>query len=974
MNPGKYIRLKRSIAYLLCIVLVSTVAVPVFIRAQSRRKTVRVGWYESSFNITDSSGRRSGYAYEYQVKLSAYTGWNYEYVSGSWSELLTMLEKGEIDLLSDVSFTKERTQKMLFPSLPMGTEEYYLFISPDNQEISSTKYSTLTGKKVGVNKGSIQKGLYDTWAKANKIRSEIVELTCSEDESLRMLENGSLDAYVTVDSFSNPTQAIPLIKIGSSDFFFAVNKNRPDLLSDLNYGMNKIQDENRYYNQQMFEKYFTKAGANAFLSTEEANWLSAHGPIRVGYQDNFMAFCAKDKITGEMTGLLKDYLDYASDCMSNVHIDFETKAYPTSDAAITALERGELDCIFPCNLNSYDSESLGIVITPPMVNTEIYAVTRTNDQKVIASKKNVIVAVNEGNPNYNSFLRDNYPDWKIVYFPTSEDCLKAISDEVADCILLSTYRLNNMSSLCDKYNLTTISTGLGLDYCFAIDTGETELYTIMAKTMSQVPDSTINRALSYYITEDAKVTLSDFVIENLVVVLGLFILILMIIVSLMLKSMRSEKKAKDLISATEIDKLTGLYNRDFFFQYADRMFRSHPNTSMDAIVLNIEQFHSVNALHGREFGDQVLRVLGEEIKNIAKTEKGIGGRYGADRFDIYIRHTDKYENIFRQLQNKLDDLASNTSIRLRMGVMPWQHGLEPVTQFDRAHTACSMARGHYKEHLIVFDDNVHRQELYNQRLINDLRRALERYEFEIYFQPKFNIQTEPPTLVSAEALVRWQHPELGLIPPNDFIPLFEKNGQIGLIDTYVWEEVARKIVFWQEAYGVTLPVSVNVSRVDLFDPALEETLDRILRFNGLAHECLRLEMTESAYTENAEHVIKVVENLRKKGYYIEMDDFGTGYSSLNMLSTMPIDVLKMDRIFIKNIEHDERNIQLVALILGIAKNLSIPVVAEGVETKEQLELLKNLGCEVVQGYYFSYPLHPTEFESEYIQNLSTQDS
>jgi EAL domain-containing protein (putative c-di-GMP-specific phosphodiesterase class I) len=273
----------------------------------------------------------------------------------------------------------------------------------------------------------------------------------------------------------------------------------------------------------------------------------------------------------------------------------------------------------------------------------------------------------------------------------------------------------------------------------------------------------------------------------------------------------------------------------------------------------------------------------------------------------------------------------------------------------------------------VFDDRVHEQEMYNHRLVNDLRRALDRYEFEVYFQPKFNIQTDPPTLVSAEALVRWQHPELGLIPPNDFIPLFEKNGQIGLIDTYVWEEAARKIVFWREAYGVTLPVSVNVSRVDLFDPKLEETLDRIILFNGLDHDCLRLEMTESAYTENAEHVIKVVNRLRKKGYYVEMDDFGTGYSSLNMLSTMPIDVLKMDRVFIKNIGQDERDIQMVALILDIAKNLKIPVVAEGVETEEQLELLKSLGCEVVQGYYFSRPLHSSEFESEYIQILSNHD-
>ena len=279
-----------------------------------------------------------------------------------------------------------------------------------------------------------------------------------------------------------------------------------------------------------------------------------------------------------------------------------------------------------------------------------------------------------------------------------------------------------------------------------------------------------------------------------------------------------------------------------------------------------------------------------------------------------------------------------------------------------------MARGHYKKHLIVFDETVRDRELYEQRLLGDLRRALDSYEFEIYYQPKYNIQTEPPKLVSAEALVRWNHPELGMISPDDFIPLFERNGQISLIDKYVWEEAARQIVRWRDTCGIMIPVSVNLSRVDVFDPMLGNTLDSILAFNRLDHSALKLEVTESAYTENADQVIHVIQNLRGKGYEIEMDDFGTGYSSLNMLSAMPIDVLKMDRAFIRNIEHSEKDIQLVSLILDIAKSLKIPVVAEGVETEEQLSLLKKLGCSLAQGYYFSRPLHASEFESTFIRN------
>ena len=968
--PATVLYLRRCAAFLLCLVLVLTFIAPVGAHAQEDGKTVRVGWYNSSYNTMDPSGRRSGYAYEYQLKLSCYTGWTYEYVEGSWSELLQMLENGEIDLMSDVSYTPERAARMLFPTLPMGAEEYYLFVAPCNREILSSDPSAQNGKRIGVNKNSIQEIFYKDWVTQNGVKPEIIELTCSENESLGMIETGELDGYITVDTFVHPECAVPICKIGSSDFFFAVSKNRPDLLNELNAALNRLQDENRYYNQRMFEKYIKRAGANAFLTAEETEWLSGHGMIRVGYQDNYLAFCAADKTTGELTGVMKDYLVYASDCMANAHLDFKAVAFPTSAAAFDALKRGEVDCVFPANFSAYDGELLGVVMTPPVTETEIYAVIPLSDQRNFIGKEHVIVAVNEGNPNYDAFLRDHFPEWRKVYYPNTQDCLKAVSDGAADCILISNYRYNNISRLCEKYRLTTIATGVEMDYCFAVEKGQTELYSILTKTVGMVPKSTVNAAMSYYITEDAKLSLSDFIVDHLAAVMCVIAVVVLVILTLLVQNMRAARRARRLISATETDELTGLYNRNFFFQYANRMYHEHPETPMDAIVLNIEQFHSVNALNGREFGDQALRALGSEIRAVSNDFTGIAGRFEADRFDIYCRHTEDYHAIYERLQNRLEALAPNANLRLRMGVMPWQAKLEPVQMFDRARIACGMARGHYKERLVVFDEKVREQEIYEQRLLNDLRRALDNHEFEVYYQPKYDIQSEPPKLVSAEALVRWRHPELGMIPPGDFIPLFEKNGQIGAIDKYVWAEAAGQIARWREQYGVTIPVSVNLSRVDVFDPTLEDTLDGILKHSGLDHNALKLEVTESAYTENADQVIQVVDRLRKKGYQVEMDDFGTGYSSLNMLSAMPVDIIKMDRAFIRNIEHDEKDIQLVALVLDIAKNLKIPGVAEGVETEEQMKLLKDLGCALVQGYYFSRPLHAADFEAAFIRDKS----
>ena len=968
LSPVKNNRIIRLAALLLCAFFVLA-CTPAPAQAEAEGKTVRVGWYDSSFNTKDKDGRRSGYAYEYQMKVAAYTGWRYEYVNGSWSDLLQMLQDGEIDLMSDVSYTEERSKKMLYASLPMGAEEYYIFIAPGNNEISSDDYSTLNGKLIGVNKDSIQETFLKDWAKQQGINIRISEQTCSEDESFSMLKSGKLDAYVTPDAFVDPTDIVPVCRIGSSDFFFAVSKSRPDLLSELNRAMSSIQDEDRYYNQKMFDKFTIRAGANTILTNGERNWLKGHGKIRVGYQDDYLAFCAQDKESGELTGALKDYLEYASDCFENAHIDFETKAYPTAAEAISALKNNEIDCVFPANLSPYYGETLGIVMTPPMISSDMLAVVREADQKAFAERNHVIVAVNKGNPNYDALLKEKYPDWQIVYFPTTSDCLKAISQRVADCILVSGYRYNNISRECKKYDLTGISTGIIMDYCFAVRTGDTELYSIMSRTTGLMPASTMNSLMSYYITEDARMDLHEYLMDHLDVTLAVAVMIILVFLMLLVRSMRAEKRAAELIAATETDDLTGLYNRDFFLEYAGRMHRESPDTPMDAIVLNIEQFHSVNELKGREFGDHVLRVLGSEIHDIADENAGIAGRFDADRFDIYCRHMEDYQASFDRLQSRLDSLAPNTSIRLRMGVMQWQPDLEPVEMFDRARTACSMARGHYKEHLIVFDNEVREREMLEQRLLSDMRRALDGYQFEVYYQPKYDIRSNPPKLVSAEALIRWNHPELGMIPPDEFIPLFERCGKIGEIDKYVWAEAARQIVRWRGIYGVTIPVSVNLSRVDVFDPDLEETLESILRYNGLDRDALLLEVTETAYTENADQVVRVVENLRSKGFEVEMDDFGTGYSSLNMLSEMPVDVLKMDRAFVRNIEHNEKDIQLVALIIDIAKKLDVPVVAEGVETESQLEMLRKLGCELVQGYYFSRPLPSAEFERTIIQKL-----
>ncbi len=431
-------------------------------------------------------------------------------------------------------------------------------------------------------------------------------------------------------------------------------------------------------------------------------------------------------------------------------------------------------------------------------------------------------------------------------------------------------------------------------------------------------------------------------------------------------------EGKKLISAAEHDQLTGLYSRNFFFEYARRLYQYHPEMHMDAIVLNIEQFHTINAVNGRDFGDEVLRLIGNEIRAFLSRTRGIASRVEADRFDIFCLGQSDYTAVMTRFQDKVSQISPNVSIHLRMGVMPWREGVEPVQMFDRARAACNMVRGDYQNPLKIFNEEMHEKELFNHRLLNDLNIAVRDGQLRVFYQPKYSIQCDPPMLSSAEALIRWVHPELGMISPGQFVPLFEGNGLISIVDSFVWKEAARQVSEWQEKYGFRLPVSVNLSRADVFDPTIVDRLVRLIGDNFLNYEDLKLEVTESAYTDRAKDLLNVVRRLRVMGFEIEMDDFGSGYSSLNMLSDMPIDVLKMDMKFIRNIETSRTDMRLVRLILDIAKSLGLRVVAEGVETKGQLTLLKDAGCDIVQGYYFSRPLPPVEFEKLIEKELSTE--
>ncbi len=613
-------------------------------------KIVRVGWHEPPYFMKDSSGRLSGYSYEYQRKVAAYTGWDYEYVEGTWSELLQMLKDGEIDLMSNVSYSDERAQEMLYSSLPMGTEAYYLFVAPDEKDITSDNLTVLNGKRIGVAKGSIQKDFFLDWADKHGLDVSVTELNNPEEKSIRLL-GSELDAFVTMDVYGTSDIAVPVCKIGSSDFFFAVSKDRPDLLAELDTALNKIQDENKYFGQQLHDRYLQASETNRFLGASEREWLAEHGTVRVGYQDNYMAFCAADKETGELTGALRDYLDYASTAFENAQIQFEAVPFTTVNDALEALRRGEIDCMFPANLTEYDAEQLGLVITPPLMKSEMDAVVRSSDRKKFLKKKNVTVAVNKGDTNYDLFLAEHYPDWNRVYFDDTPAALDAVAGKKADCVIISSYRFGNISKQCERLHLTTVFTDVEMDYRFAVIEHNTELYSILVAVTGVVPDPVVHKALTYYSTEDAKTSFAGFIKENLFIVTTAVSGVLLAVLILLLRSIRAERKAaagehmvKDLKKRVFVDSLTSVRNKGAYTDYIRKLqegIDSGGQTEFAIGIFDCNDLKYINDRFGHEKGDIYLKSACSLICRVFDHSPVF--RIGGDEFAVVLQNND-YEN------------------------------------------------------------------------------------------------------------------------------------------------------------------------------------------------------------------------------------------------------------------------------------------------------------------------------------------
>ena len=428
-----------------------------------------------------------------------------------------------------------------------------------------------------------------------------------------------------------------------------------------------------------------------------------------------------------------------------------------------------------------------------------------------------------------------------------------------------------------------------------------------------------------------------------------------------------KRTRENLIYQVSYDDLTGLYNKTAFYQKAQELLSAYPDKEFEIMRMDIERFKVINDLFGEETGDRILQYIAKFFVH-APTKLCVYGRLHSDHFLLcYPVENNNRERFIKSLQTMAASFTLDYHIVLCFGVYRIKNrSLSVSVMCDRAGLALVKAK---RNGLVVcgeYDEDMRRHIVNEQAIVNEMSEALARGEFVLYMQPKYELTTEK--IVGAEALVRWIHPARGCISPSEFVPVFEHNGFIFKLDQYVWEESCRLLRRWIDAGRQPLPVSVNVSRIDLYSTNLVSTLVNLVKKYEIPAALLELELTESAYTDNPQQIIEVTKNLQARGFKILMDDFGSGYSSLNMLKDMPVDILKIDLKFLDSHDETGRGGNILNSVVRMAKWLRIPVIAEGVETRQQVEFLRTIGCNRVQGYYYSRPVPVSDYEVMLAQN------
>lgn len=921
------------------------------------QKKIRVG-YCVGYGVLSSVGENSytGYGYDYLVEIAKHTGWEYEFVPVGWKEGMYLLATGGIDLFGPMQKTPERQKIYDFPQRQMGYEYGLLYARDTDRSMHYDDFEQFDAMRVGVVEGSFFNGPFENFRERNRFTVKNVNFPDNES-ALEGLLRGDVDTII-ISNISSVRNTKLVARFAAEPFYFAALKGRPDIICDLDAALDAIHSDDVYFDANLYARYFRYSLVNQPAFTRAERSYLQHGrTLRMAILQNHPPLEYVDN-DGQPRGIVYDIMRRVAE-KNDIPLDFVS--VPTYAAAMEGIRAGSIDALAAYGVMDGGFAVNDLKITAPYMSLPMVLVGRKGQTS--ASRK--IIALPESYASLQELANTQYPGAVVTNLPTLMDCLKAVQSGTADFTLVSSYLFDRVAADPDYRNLhilSMVNRPFALSVAASADVPAVALAALNKALARLTPRDLGEIVLAGTAREPVapsiRVLLTQYPREILVVLC----LVAMIGTGVYMRlCQQTERRLWDMAYT---DNLTGYTNWYKLALDADSL---RQRRSFAFVVMDIDGFKMVNEYFGYAVGNRALLHMAEVIHTSLQPGE-VAARRDGDVFCMLLHWTSEAALVTRLLdiQARIVALRLNETDEGRIlhtvcGVcVDTDPTITLSSLYDRANHARKTLKPAHSNACAFYDSRLHARVLWEQKIEQHMEQALRDGEFQVCYQPKYDLYTE--SIIGAEALVRWHHPQSGLIQPMSFIPLFEKNGFILKLDMYMLEQVCKVLRTWMDAGLHPLPVAVNISKVHVHTVNFVRNVREMVADYNVPPSLLELEVTESAFFDNTSALLAAMRELSAAGFTLSLDDFGSGYSSLNMLKNLPVDVLKLDRDFFDMGESEERAQLIIGSVIRMAKALHMRVVSEGVETKAQVDFLRRAGCDYAQGFYYSTPITLAEYE------------
>lgn len=926
----------------------------------TERKVVRVAFFPmDGYHMVDADGTYTGMDVEYLNAIEHYTSWDIRYVAcDSWEDALKMLKKREVDLVGSAQYSESRAEVYDYADISSGYTFGVIATNPDSV-VAYEDFQQMKEFTFGLVKNYVRKAEFLEYLANNGITEpKLIEYASTADMHAG-LTAGQIDAYA--HTFTEVKEGQRLIgRFAPRPFYYITYKGNTGLLDELNHAivdlkMSQPELETVLMNQYYYDR-FDKA---VLFTTEEKQYLTDKKVLRVGYLDNYYPFSYDED--GEFKGLTRELLESG---LGITGIELEYVLLSDKRAASQALANGEID-IFSYSierevvLKAYDLKTICDYVEVPLV-----LVTEKNKSAENIKKLGTVDFLKEKAEEY---IRSD--DVEIYTYANQQECIDAVMNHEVDAILCNGYYAEHLMRTNIKYNNIQIKAVVNLYYSISIALANdaTILADILEKTITEIDSKMINEYMLKEVTYPFA-SIINFVRDHVFSVIAIVILIMGAIIFVVVRMLANSRKIQKLMYK---DARMDVWNLNYFTYRGETMILPQRKNNYAVVYVNLSKFRRFNVIHGWGAGERVLDVLVKMLIATVNRETEICARSQGDRFVLLLNFKEEEELYTRlnQLKEEVEYNLKNTTdddLKLQFGVY-----LIPNKEINLKHAVnCA------NQALEFVDSNVGNNiKLYDENLREMLKERLDReklldgvdinQDFVAFYQPKVDIRDNK--VVGAEALVRFKDPSDGgkIKAPYFFVPYYEQTGRITEIDMFVFETVCKLIRKRIDAGQSVVTISCNFSRMHFVKPGFAERVEEMLKKYDISKDLIEVEVTETLIMEELDQqMVKVTfEELRKRNIQLSIDDFGSGYSSLGIFEQIPAAVVKMDRSFFLNKDNPERQVKIMRGIVTLSEELDAKIVCEGVENQKDVQLMKEIGAYVAQGYYYSKPIPEDEFEA-----------